>query len=450
MQPIEHVVVLMLENRSFDQMLGALQEVYPDLDGVDPSAPPRTNPHPSGTLVPQAAWGDAGPHHRVKPDPKHETHNVAEVQLAGGNQGFVRDYLASYAGESPDPANVMNYFPLGQLPALHELARNFTVCDHWFCSVPGPTWTNRFFVHSATSQGYVEMPRFPWYQQLHPYDQETIYERLTAADRDWRIYWDDFALTLLLGRLRNLDTIRHHLRSYGRFLDDVEDPASFPSYVFIEPNYLWPGQNDDHPPCAAIHGERLVAEVYNAIRGQEDLWRKTLLVVLFDEHGGFYDHVEPPRATPPGDNGPHAEYGFDRLGVRIPALLVSPWVEAGVYCETLDHTSLLRYLAELWDLGPPLTDRMRDANSIGPAIRTHGDPRSDTPPQVEVPLHRLAEPPPEKLTELQRGVVEASRMVEQELLRTRSAPLGAASAEEEMLWVRRRMERLAAEAERRG
>jgi phospholipase C len=150
---IEHVVVLMLENHSFDQMLGGMTAEVPALDGADPTAP-RGNADDAGQVYFQAPT--SAPVIR-RPDPKHETVNVL-AQLANTNGGFVLDYCTHPITTPSQRQQIMSYYPAGALPALHELARHFTACDARFSSVPGPTWTNRFFVHSGTSLGRVRMP----------------------------------------------------------------------------------------------------------------------------------------------------------------------------------------------------------------------------------------------------------------------------------------------------
>lgn len=152
----------------------------------------------------------------------------------------------------------------------------------------------------------------------------------------------------------------------------VTRPPQFPAYSFIEPSYYEPGANDDHPTHDVAAGDRLIANVYNAVRANEKLWNKCLLVVLYDEHGGFYDHVMPPAAVPPDHHT--EEYSFDQLGVRVPAVLVSPFAEkAKVVRDEFDHTSLLKYLTDKWSLGP-LGERTRQAKSFAgallPALRT--------------------------------------------------------------------------------
>jgi phospholipase C len=158
----------------------------------------------------------------------------------------------------------------------------------------------------------------------------------------------------------------------------------------MEPKYAGQDQNDDHPPHNIMKGEKLVADVYDTIRSNEALWENTLLVILFDEHGGFYDHVPPPDAVPPDEH--QEEYTFDRLGVRVPAVLVSPRVGKRVEHMQFDHTSLLRYLTNKWNLGP-LGARTAAANSIGTAI-TESRPRTDTLPFIRISTSVVLPPRP--------------------------------------------------------
>jgi hypothetical protein len=237
---------------------------------------------------------------------------------------------------------------------------------------------------------------------------DDVYDRLREANRSWRIYFGDFPLALLFEHERRPDAAKHYF-DIDRFGDDVDEgAAAFPDFTFIEPRYLWPGTDDDHPPHAIADGERLIAKVYNTIRGS-DLWKSTLLVVTYDEHGGFYDHVTPGPARPPDAH--REEYTFDQYGVRVPALLISPWVGTGVFHDVLDHTSLLRYLTDLWSLGP-LGDRTAHANSIAPAIRSDGSPREDTPATVPAGVAPRAVPSLEHLTDLQRAIVGFSQVLE--------------------------------------
>ena len=381
---IKHVVLLMMENHSFDQMLGCLQGEYPDLDGVDiNSSSPRFNLDLSGNKVYQIPTDEQ----QVRLDPKHE-HRFVMDQIASGNSGFVSDFQKNQKGDTAeDRQYVMGYYVMDRLPALHELGRNFTVCDHWFSSLPGPTWPNRFFALSGTSSGRVLMPEGISHlrpQEVFVQNQFTLFDRLNDAGKSWKIYYYDFPSSLLLNRQR----LPQNLMNYSpikEFFTHVRDEANFPEFTFIEPKYFGADQNDDHPPHNIFKAQKLIADVYNAIRSVPELWASTLLVVVYDEHGGFYDHVEPPSAVPPDDH--REEWTFDRLGVRVPAILISPWVGARVEKTTFDHTSLLKYLTEKWGLGP-LGRRTQEANSIG-VVLNQAQPRQTTVPFIRVPYSNL-------------------------------------------------------------
>lgn len=374
--PVSHVVAIMLENQSFDRLLGCMRTVYPGAEGIDPAAPLGNLDPDSG----QAIWQAASASQIVRLDPGHDLDNVLR-QIAGGEcSGFVADFSHIYPQSTPaERQEVMAYYGLGALPALHALARTYAVCDHWFSSVPGPTWPNRFFVHSGTSLGHTKMPE-GFDPNLHIYDQPTVFQRLEERGLPWRIYYEDIPQSLVLtwqwAHAQNY-------RPLAQFFTDAAGSAeSFPAYCFIEPKYFGADADDQHPPHDVMRGEALFASVYNALRANEDLWRSALLVVLHDEHGGFFDHVAPPPAIPPDHRT--EEFAFDRYGIRVPALLVSPWVDPSVVSTVFDHTSLLTYLTDKWDLGP-LGERVAHANSFAPALLTRTAPRTDTPRSIAVP-----------------------------------------------------------------
>jgi phospholipase C len=391
--PIRHVVLLMLENRSFDQMLGSLHVWDPDVDGVD-LAHPRANKDKDGNTFSQKETDEL----QTRFDPHHDLESVA-AQLKDGNSGFVLNFSQVYPDSTAeDRQEIMGYYGLGKLPALHTLAQNFTICDRWFSSLPGPTWPNRFFALSGTSSGRVDMPETTqqecnplWYTHQ---SQRTIFDLLNDTGRRWKVYFYDFPNSWLL--LHQLDpgnvTKYHHIDKF--FEEDVEDESTFPEFVLIEPKYLGQDQNDDHPTHNVMKAEKLIGDVYNAIRSNDDLWNSTLLVISFDEHGGFYDHVVPPAAAPPDDR--LQNYAFNQLGVRVPALLVSPWVGKRVEHTVFDHTSLLKYLIEKWKLGPSniLGNRTATANSIAVAL-TESRLRQDTVPFIRVPYNKLIPSRPE-------------------------------------------------------
>lgn len=403
MTDIEHVFVLMLENRSFDHLLG-----FAGLGGAEGLTGGEWNPLPSGgrvTVAPGAPFILAG-------DPGHGFADVVEQlcgpgsEYAGGpyppidNSGFASCLASQVArtGATMDPSIVMRGFTPGQLPVLNALAREFAVCDHWFSSMPGPTWPNRLFAHAASSAGLDDSPTTlrSITAIVHGYEFQhgTIYDRLDRAGLPWHIVEGDalpqsLALGGMIeraveGRFIGLDHLRERLR----------DPGFPDAYVFIEPSYghvLADGSNfkcgsSQHPLDDVTRGERLLKEVYEAIRGSP-VWPRSLLLVMYDEHGGFYDHVAPPRAVPPGDAfDPHANrhgFRFDQLGVRVPAVVVSPWVHRGVVDHTVyDHTSLLATVERLYGLGP-LTARDAAAASFDHLFA--GAAREDAPLRLPEP-----------------------------------------------------------------
>jgi phospholipase C len=380
--PFEHVVLLMLENHSFDQMLGCMTEVHPELEGLRPGSP-RVNRDAAGREYPQAERTTF----QMKPDPKHESKDVL-AQLEDHNGGFIKDYLGFYGEQARSSCpDVMGYFARGALPALHVLAEQFAVCDHWFSSLPGPTWPNRFFALSGTSNGRVLMPEgTKQLGMLWTQTQETLFDRLNAKAIPWRVYFYDFPSSLILRRQRRRENLQCY-RHIDRFFKKARGPAKdFPRFAFIEPKYFGIDQNDDHPPHNIMKAQKLVADVYNAIRSNPGLWASTLLVVVYDEHGGFYDHVEPPAAIPPDDH--REEYTFDRLGVRVPAVLVSPHLRAGVVQAPLEHSSLLRYLIGKWGL-EGLGRRTEGEDALGNALPWAPGVRDDTVPFIRVPNAKL-------------------------------------------------------------
>ena len=387
--PIKHVVLLMLENHSFDQMLGCFKQVYADLAGVDPNKPGVNRV--DGTEFKQVETTER----QMLLDPRHEVNHVL-AQLADHNGGFVADFTEARPDSSAEQRQfIMGYHPLDFLPALHRLARDFLICDHWYSSLPGPTWPNRFFALTGTSSGRVNMPEDGehgadiegWFQQ----DQATLFDYLSEKGISWKVYFHDIPQSICLVHQRQPERVARYFPA-EQFYEDASGPeADFPAFCFIEPDYNGLTENDDHPPHDVMKAQKLLADVYNALRANPELWESTLLVVLYDEHGGFYDHVEPPAAVPPDDH--HEEYTFDRLGIRVPALLVSPWIEPGFDATPFDHTSLLKYLTEKWGLGP-LGNRTAQANSIEKLVRRN-TPRNGTVQRVELTAEQLRPPNPD-------------------------------------------------------
>jgi phospholipase C len=360
---IEHIVVLMLENRSFDHMLGylSLEGGRADVEGLRSG---MTN----------EAEGHAYPVHHLPethpPDPHWDPdHSAAatDKQVDGGRMdGFAASFAETLAGRhvpNPDPGMVMGYYNAGDLPVYDHLADHFCVCDHWHSSVPGATWPNRLYAVAGSAAGSRDDNTKPFPiigKPLPIYDKHSFVRHLDAAGVNWRWYTYD------VGTLRCVDSdyrlgCHEHFAYVERtklplevvleeellldedsasFLEDAQRgrlaPVSWIDPNFKDLNLAHVPSNDDHPPSDVGAGQELVMLVYNAL-ASGPLWNKTLLLVVYDEHGGFHDHVPPPEAT---DDDP-AKFG--RYGVRVPALVVSPWTQQRAVAKTLfDHTSIVK------------------------------------------------------------------------------------------------------------
>jgi phospholipase C len=411
--PIKHIVVLMLENHSFDQVLGDMKSVpgFEAIEGIDAKKAASNCDFPDSTQqITQAPTELMS----IDLDPHHEYVNVMR-QIANQCGGFVSDFVQSYGQCGPDERKqIMAYYKFGSLPVIHKLAESYLVCDHWFSSLPGPTWPNRFFVHSGTSKGHVKMPSGLFIKDEHCYDQNTIYDLLEKKNLKWSIYHHGMPQSIILEHL--WDKFDHYHRMDSFFADAKGDADAFPAYAFIEPSYGGPDQNDQHPPTDIRKGEMLIAQVYNALRENEALWQSTLFVLLYDEHGGFYDHVEPPKnAEPPDDNT--KEFSFTQYGVRVPAILISPWVEKGVISDIFDHTSLLKYVIDKWGLdATALGRRTAKANTFRPALERLAKARTDTPGLFDISsLPAVKTVIPAATNEFQNSLVAFSHFLESKM-----------------------------------
>jgi phospholipase C len=417
---VDHIFVLMLENRSFDHMLG-----FSGLTGADSvtGAPTRandltglgyTNPDPNDPMHPAEAQVPAAfaiP--RKVGDPGHEFRNVL-TQLAGpkakyptnggypkpDNLGFVEDYTAD---GSSAPRSIMNCYAPRQLPVLNQLAGEFAVCDAWFCSVPGPTFPNRFFAHAASSGGLDDSPsglEIGWNTLFDGFrfNNGTIFDLLDEACIDWEVVeGDEFPATFALAGMTFNATVRDRFTDFPDFVARLGAGGSAPAYVFIEPHYgnILPGTSEDytcgtsqHPLDDVTSGERLIKETYEAIRNSK-LWDSSVLIITWDDHGGFCDHVLPGAAVPPGDGVSEAEnvhhgFRFDQLGPRVPAIVVSPLIPRNTIDHTpYDHASIPATVERNFGL-PSLTDRDQAAKDVLHLLSLD-TPRSDTPAVLDPP-----------------------------------------------------------------
>jgi phospholipase C len=403
---INHVVVLMMENRSFDNMLGKL---YPASSSFDGLVGTESNLDPSGIAI--QVWNCPGTDRAAlsipDPDPGElwedineqlfETPTVPHPTPTPTMGGFVKNYLrqAQKAPGNYDAKAVMHYFSPEQVPVISQLARQFAVCDRWFASAPCQTWPNRFFVHTCTANGYEnnDPPRFP-------YQMDTVFNQLQRAGiKNWKIYYHDLALSHSLSKLWLLPG---HFRYYEEFREDARS-GTLPCYSFIEPRYfsILNLPNDQHPPEVVTLGEQLIADVYNCLRSGP-AWAETLLVITYDEHGGCYDHVPPPAAKPPS-SGSTAPFNFDRYGVRVPAVIVSPYIAQGTVLRAsgsvpYDHTSIAATLRKRFPaMGPPLSAREAQVPDLD-SVLTLSAPDNLGPPSVEALPYT---PSPAELAKLQ-------------------------------------------------
>lgn len=334
---LKHIVVLMMENRSFDHMVGALRAQNPQIDGLKGT---ETNPDNTGNAVPVQPLADF--QGQLDPDPDHAFAAV-DMQIFNGStamprqpgmQGFINSYFQQRR-DTNHSHKIMYYFPPDKLPVLTTLATEFALFNRWFASIPGPTICNRAFAHYGTSFGRVTMD--PFYPNTV---YKSIYQRLQAGGRTPKIYYyDQSSSTMEVVNL--LQDQPQFFGLYPQFLDDCKRGV-LPDYSFIEPNFTdHDGDDgeelasDQHPDHNVQQGEIFIASIYNAIRENPGLWESTVLLVVYDEHGGIYDHVSPPDCVPDGfvaqpkDTGTGSPFAFDRLGVRVPAVLISPWIPKG-------------------------------------------------------------------------------------------------------------------------
>lgn len=398
---IQHVFVLMLENRSFDHLFA-----LSGISGITAATPQNSNACHGATYP--FCGGAPG---QMPTDPGHEFTDVLEQLCGAGaqyqkgqayppinNTGFVSNYATTKdEGTPPQPAD-MGKIMCGvdtrtQVPNLYQLATEFVLCDAWHSSLPGPTWPNRYFLHGASSAGLDHSPTSAEMGEWETvdgfaYPNGSIYDAL--GEGNYRLYQDE--LGSAFGRVPQVASIK------GVSFFDIDDLSHFENdlksgytarYTFIEPSYgdivhgTYEGGSSQHPMDGLEGGDQLAARVYNAIRNSP-LWESSLLVILYDEHGGFYDSAKPANAAPPNDGAADTlntnGFGFDMYGVRVPAIVVSPWVARGHVDHTVyDHSSVLATLARLFGL-KPLTDRDRNAKDLLPLLTATC--RADCPQRI--------------------------------------------------------------------
>ncbi|MGD8327710.1 MAG: alkaline phosphatase family protein [Sphingomonadales bacterium] len=422
-----HVVVLMLENRSFDNLLGNLyQNGVPKgqhFEGLQ-NAKDYANPIPSRAKNPDhkadVPVGKAKDYHQPFPDPGEEyphintqLYDVIDPANVGktawnmttpynvpsdpppqaGMKGFVNDYVNTLQAMTGTPfadpdydiySQIMACFEPAQLPVLSTLAKSFAVFDHWHCSVPSQTWCNRAFWHAATSGGQVFNPIGDagegdertleeikiWASQV--WSKETVFHQMKQRGIKHKVYTDNYDISLTY-IVHGMEDLPHSL---SRFHHDLQH-GELPDYAFIEPRFLSADHNDQHPSSqktegqagTVLLGEHLIADIYNAIKNSS--YRDDVLfIITHDEHGGCFDHVAPPAAVPPASNQKgQDDFTFNRLGIRVPMVMISSRIlENSIINTPCDHTSFLATLSDKWGL-PALTNRAASAFSIADVMQ---------------------------------------------------------------------------------
>jgi phospholipase C len=431
--PISNVFVVMLENHSFDNILA--------MSGIPGLIAATTNDNNVYGSNPPYYVVDGAPL-SMPTDPGHEFTDTVQ-QLAGisatypsggpypsiNNSGFAANY-ATTTSEGPVPSasdigDIMACFNTSsQLPVTYQLATEYLVCDQWFSSMPGPTWPNRFFVHGASSNDWDSSPSgtqiTAWEAGARlgfgfTYPNGSIYDSLTNAGIPWTIYNDNdnqfsddpqngsaFGAIPQVSAIHNISVL-NNINSLSDFPTDLQNPYPY-TYTFIEPNYgdvtgTYEGGSSQHPMDDVYGGEALIQYVYESIRNSP-LWANSVLIITYDEHGGFYDSVAPGTATAPNDGSDSSNsvngFTFNQYGVRVPAIIVSPQVPQGAVDHTIyDHSSIIASLNSLFNLNS-LTDRDATANNIlanfsASAVRTNCITKLNGPsPAMKVKREALA------------------------------------------------------------
>ena len=428
---LKYIVVLMMENRSFDHMLGFAQSDTWQIDGLKGS---ETNVDFVGGVAQVSS--NAGFAGDFTPDPGHSGFDTLTQLYGDAKTSVMQDpsmsgFVRSYEGKTGNPQaahRIMKCFSPQTLPVLTRLAQQFCVCDRWFSSVPGPTFPNRAFMHGATSMGRVDMG-IDWRNM-----STTIYERLAQNKIDSVIYYQDSTMA------STFDSLAGNPDFFGSFNDDFLPACAdndLPAYSFLEPRFAnsagGNGQpafsaSDQHPDHNVKEGEALIQTVFKAIWGNPKVRNSTLLVIVYDEHGGLYDHVPPPTTVNPDvkvwtNNGISLDPSFDftRLGVRVPAVLISPYIQPGTIDHRIyDHTSIIATALKLLlpnVASSHLTLRDKIANTFEDNL-TLQEPRDE---KIDLGAGAKSEPPSpaqlaQPINEHLKAQVQQTAALEQKLL----------------------------------
>ncbi|MGN6867310.1 MAG: phospholipase C [Solirubrobacteraceae bacterium] len=347
MPQIEHIVVLMMENHSFDNLLGMVSQQVPGRRGVDGfrvrhGKPIDANPDANGNpVVAQHASSPC----QLHGEPSQSWAASHAAYDNGLNDGFVK---------ASAPV-AMRYWDKRDIPFTYSLAEHFPIGERHFCSLLGQTFPNRRFLFAGTSFGTVD-DTFP----NDPPPNGTIFDRLDAHQINWAIYYQNYP-TLELVPDADTPARAPRVRKFGQFLSDAA-AGRLPQFTFLDPNYTT--TSEENPQDIQL-GERYIAQAVQALMNART-WKHTALFLTYDEHGGYYDHVPPPPAIVPDSIPPDLSPGdppaaFDRYGFRVPTIVISPWAKPHYVSRVVhDHTSITAFIERKWNL-PAMT--LRDANA---------------------------------------------------------------------------------------
>ena len=363
--PVKNVVIVMMENRSVDHYLGWYGAENPAFDGIQNASFPDLRAEGAPPVATQD-WGAAGLgnyHGRHHPDPSHGWGGGRLERRGGTADGWL----------DPGTGNdefALSYYGPDDVPVWSQLVRNWQAYDRWHCSVLGPTQPNRFYLHSAQSGGRKNNDLPPQVSD-HPewrfgWDWPTIWTLLDQKGISGAYYYSNLPQIAFWGH-RHLNKARHVSEFYANCA-----AGTLPAVSIIDPWYSAPEglANDDHPFADIRLGQQFLSDVVTAFTTSKQ-YQQGALVLTYDEWGGFWDHVPPPRVADdrgtPGDPGGQEDFG--QIGFRIPSTIVSPWTRGGtVDHTTYEHSSILKFISDNWGL-PYLNTRHAMTNSIGNAFR---------------------------------------------------------------------------------
>ncbi|XP_047317417.1 non-specific phospholipase C1-like [Impatiens glandulifera] len=429
--PIKTLVIIVMENRSFDHILGWLKKTRPDIDGLTGKESNRLNA--SDPNSPEIFVSDSAVF--IDSDPGHSIQAIRE-QIFGSDDtsadpapmnGFVQQALSME--DEGMTETVMSGFKPELVPIYTELANEFAVFDRWFASVPASTQPNRFYVHSATSHGAASNIKK---DLIHGFPQKTIFDSLEENGLSFGIYYQNIPATLFFKSLRKLKHIvKFH--NYKLKFKRHARKGLLPNYAVIEQRYFdisIDPANDDHPSHDVALGQKFVKEVYEILRASPQ-WKEMAILITYDEHGGFYDHVPTPVSNvpnPDGIIGPEPHYfRFDRLGVRVPTFLISPWVDKATVIHKpngptrhsqFEHSSIPGTVKKLFNLKSNfLTRRDAWAGTFENVFRD--SPRDDCPKklqEVKIALRPFGPREDMKLTEFQEELIQLAMQLSGEFI----------------------------------